>query len=517
MNAPELAPGQIVAGKYAIQSLIGHGGAIATYHAMTVPARQVALKLYDPALKSFPDVLKLLERYQTTTASLSSRSIAPIVERGEDPATGAPYTVTEFESHPSLTDLVNVCPLSIAEMVVLLGNLGRCVDTLHANGIVHLALHPNNIFVGPGPTYEVRVIDFGSGSVRKALGARERLAQKAPWLAPEQVQDGQTCDARTDVFAAALVAFFATSGQSYWRSCRKGAVDVAAWELEIAGARVPASKRAEELNLVMPGAFDGVFARALAARAKDRFGAVGAFASALATAAGADPHAASTSATFTAVVAPANADIPPPPPQMEAMLSAFEGKSPPVERISRVGMLVADTLAQSGPLPQGSDPLAYQMGSAEAIEAHDPPVDDRRKRTTRRARIGYAAGAVALLLGAGGAFAMFSNNKPPPPLAAGSSSAESKPVASAAPTEASSVPPIAPVAPTAAVVAADPAPSEAPSPPAPPDTEVAPEKPAPAATAAPPRAPAWRRPVAAPRQPPPPPKKPCGKFLKRCT
>ena len=53
MSAPELATGHIVDNKYAIRSLLGHGGPIATYHAVTTANRKVALKFYDPRLKSF--------------------------------------------------------------------------------------------------------------------------------------------------------------------------------------------------------------------------------------------------------------------------------------------------------------------------------------------------------------------------------------------------------------------------------------------------------------------------------
>src|SRR5262249_12347014 len=178
--------------------------------------------------RSSPDVLKMLGRYQMTSAALASRSIAPIAEIGEDPTTGAPYTVTDFEDHPTLAELVAVCPLSTSEMVTLMNNLGQAIDLVHGHGIAHLAIHPRNVFVGLPPVYEVRVQDLGSGAVRRALRSREKLELVAAWLAPEQMQDEKTADAKADVFAAALVAFFAVSGRSYWRSCQTGAVDVAA-------------------------------------------------------------------------------------------------------------------------------------------------------------------------------------------------------------------------------------------------------------------------------------------------
>jgi serine/threonine protein kinase len=499
MSAPDLAPGQIVAGIYGIQSRLGHGGVVATYHAMTAPNRQVALKLYDPALRSFPDVLKLLGRYQMTAAALAARSIAPITESGEDPVTGAPFTVTDFEAHPTLKDLVELCPLSTAEMVTLMGNLGQCVDLLHSHGIVHLALHPNNVFVGPAPAYDVRVLDFGTGAVRKALGAREVSADKARWLAPEQLRNDEIWDARADVFSAALVAFFAASGRSYWRSCDAEEVDLAELRREILGPRVPASQRANELSLELPPAFDAVFARALAASPKDRFATVGEFTSSLALAERGVSVARGASIPVSG--APGIPDVPPPPAQMEAVLSAFEGGRP-APRGEAVGALVADTLAESRPVSETTEPLIEPLDFARANEVPDEP-DAEHVGKKRRRPLTYAVGIAALLLGMGGVFAMFSKSKP----ATRSAEASVPPPPQAVATSPVEPTPTPPSPPAPIVTAVEPAPEAT-------ATPTPAVEPAPAPTTAPARPPVWRKPPAAPR---PPAKKPCGKFLKRCT
>ena len=88
------------------------------------------------------------------------------------------------------------------------------------------------------------------------------------------------------MFATALVAFFAVTGRSYWRACSSHPPDLAAWESEIVASRASASERAKELGVSLPASFDAPFARALSALPSDRFDSVGAFAAALATAAG---------------------------------------------------------------------------------------------------------------------------------------------------------------------------------------------------------------------------------------
>ncbi len=485
MSAPELAPGQIIAGKYGIQSLLRHGGATATYHAMTAPNRQVALKLYDLALKSHPEVMKMLGRYQMTTAALASRSIAPLAEIGEDPSTGVPYTVTEFESHPTLAELVSLCPLSVPEMVALMNHLGRAMDLVHHHGIVHLAIHPDNIFVGPAPGYEVKVLDFGAGAVRRALRSREKWEQKVPWLAPEQSNDEAAVGVEADVFAAALVAFFAVSGRSYWQSCPKGAVDVAAWQREIAGPRAPASERARESSLELPQAFDAVFARALSVSQKERFRTVGELAAALAMAQGGGAFA-----------APFAVDVPPPPAQMEAVLSAFEGSSlpPPPRKVET---------PRAAPFAEATIPFAEQVVVAEVDDAPDS-FGEGRPKSAARIRLVFAIGLAVLLLGMGGAYAMLSKSKPPSRALEPAETA-SRSAAPPAPIETSPIAVAAPAPVASVALAEQPSSAEAAKPP-----EAQPTA-APAPTA---RAPAWKRPPApAPR---PAAKKPCGKFLKRC-
>jgi hypothetical protein len=374
-------------------------------------------------------------------------------------------------------------------------NLGRCVDLLHSHGIVHLALHPNNVFVGPAPAYEVRVHDFGSGAVRRALRSRDEPGKKAAWFAPEQLENDAVCDARADVFAAALLAFFAASGRPYWRSCQDGEVDLAELRREMLGPRVPVSERARELSLTMKPGYDAVFARALAVSPKDRFGTVGELAGALAIVERGS-IVPPVGASFPPLGVNASVDVPPPPAQMEAVLSAFEGGR---SKARGVGAMVADTLAQAAPVSVAAESL--EQDDVTLVDEMPDVLEGDRAGKSARVRL-YAVGVAALLLGMGGAYALFSTGKTKTAHATESSVPAPKPVVSASPVEPPPAPPVPPVvaAPPPTMAAEEPPPEAQPAPPA---------------SAAAPARPVWKRPPPAPR--PPPAKKPCGKFLKRCT
>src|SRR6266852_8011398 len=70
VSAPELEAGRVVDGKYEVQGLLAHGGAIATYRAIAAPNEVVALKFYDPRLGSFPNVVNALARCETLANEL---------------------------------------------------------------------------------------------------------------------------------------------------------------------------------------------------------------------------------------------------------------------------------------------------------------------------------------------------------------------------------------------------------------------------------------------------------------
>jgi len=273
----ELRPGHIIASRFTVQSTLGHGKGTSTYEVVAVPNRALALRLYDPVVRTLPKAIADLQAYEILTNALPDNIVLHIVESGIDPQTGSLYSATELSPHPSLAQLVEICPLSPAEMAVVLTNLGRAMDLAHASGAHHLGLRPSNIFVGPAPSYDVRVADFGTALVRD-LCPSDKIEQRTAWLAPEQMQSEGSGGQETDVFAAALVAFFALTSRSYWRSCRSKSLDTVRWRSEISLPTDSAAERAAELSVELPAGLDPVFARALARDPSQRFSTVGEFA-----------------------------------------------------------------------------------------------------------------------------------------------------------------------------------------------------------------------------------------------
>jgi serine/threonine protein kinase len=331
VSAPHLGPGHVVAGKYTIRSLLAFGGATATYHATDAQGGQVALKLLDPALGQRADVMSELERVRAATSALAGASVLPTLDAGYDASTSAPFQTSELLTIPALSRLLDNGPLSAEVVSMILRGLALAIDSAHASGLCHLALKPTNLFVGPAPHYPVLVTDFSARVIRDAIPTHEAYALSAPWSAPEQLQSGVQQTSAADVYAAALIAFYALVGRSYWRTCQSSPVDVQALQQEMYAPHVPVSARAQEYGRPLHPAYDAGFARALAFQPAERLASVGQLVQTLwpglptqaAAGYGASPRAGYPAASYPEAV-PSSPYAAAPPPQPSSPVASYQ-------------------------------------------------------------------------------------------------------------------------------------------------------------------------------------------------
>ncbi len=87
--------------------------------------------------------------------------------------------------------------------------VAEALDALHALGVVHCDLKPNNIL--RNPQGEVKLIDFGQAC---PIGTAKTRIQGTPdFISPEQVKC-EPVDVRTDVFNFGATMYWALSGKS---------------------------------------------------------------------------------------------------------------------------------------------------------------------------------------------------------------------------------------------------------------------------------------------------------------
>jgi serine/threonine-protein kinase len=209
--------GDILAGKYRVERIIGSGGmgiVVAARHQQL--GQLVAIKFVrDEAIGDEGAVERFL-REARAAVKLKSEHAAKVLDVGTLES-GAPYMVMEFLEGSDLAQVLEKDgPLPIVAATEWVLQACEAVAEAHAAGIVHRDLKPQNLFLARtvGGVLGVKVLDFG---VSKAMGAvggefgsltRTKTMLGSPlYMAPEQMRSARDVNAAADVWALGVVLF----------------------------------------------------------------------------------------------------------------------------------------------------------------------------------------------------------------------------------------------------------------------------------------------------------------------
>jgi serine/threonine protein kinase len=198
---------QVLGDKYVVIRQLGSGPTGALYEGENLLlGNRVAIKVIDPALARRPGVAERVLRKAREAASLDHPNIASLLDLGE--IEGTPYIVTEPLGGHSLQREIDahVRP-PVAFVCDLILQLASALDYAHASGVVHGALHPNNLLISyprPGMPW-VKVTDFGLFHALEDMhGDGPNPAPAGGFRAPEYALGGEI-DQRADVYSAAAL------------------------------------------------------------------------------------------------------------------------------------------------------------------------------------------------------------------------------------------------------------------------------------------------------------------------
>ncbi|MBI4576092.1 MAG: protein kinase [Planctomycetes bacterium] len=212
-----LEAGQRVS-EYLLEERVGSGGFGEVWRARhhLWPEQVVAIKL-----PTEPEFVRQLRREGVIQHKLESPHV--VRTRGCDPSHEPPYLVMDYVDGESLRELLRRrgC-LPPAEALGVARQVLEGLSVAHAAGVVHRDLKPENVLVGTDGV--VRLTDFGLGRVSERAAASIALSGSVAseaggltgtlrYLAPEQRDDPDEVDARTDVYAFGLVLFEMLSGE----------------------------------------------------------------------------------------------------------------------------------------------------------------------------------------------------------------------------------------------------------------------------------------------------------------
>ena len=216
----DLSEGQVFAGKYRIERVLGRGGmglVVAATHLQL--GELVALKFLLPEALHNPEAVLRFDREARAAVRIKSEHVARVSDVGTLD-NGAPYMVMEYLEGVDLSMwLVQRGALPIEQAVEFVLQACEAIAEAHTLGIVHRDLKPANLFVieRPDGALAVKVLDFGiskstgfgaSGAGDTAGITKTMAAMGSPlYMSPEQMQSAKDVDLRGDIWALGVVLY----------------------------------------------------------------------------------------------------------------------------------------------------------------------------------------------------------------------------------------------------------------------------------------------------------------------
>jgi serine/threonine-protein kinase len=216
------AIGELVAGKYRVERVLGVGGMGAVLSARHEQLGQVvALKVLHPAAcESEESVLRFMREAQSA-AALESDHVVRIFDVGTLEQ-GVPFMVMERLLGEDLANVLEQSgPLSVEGAVECVYQATLGVADAHAAGFVHRDLKPSNLFLTrrrDGSAW-VKVLDFGISKAIADSGeeihlTRTRTIVGSPlYMSPEQVRNAKQVDLRSDLWSLGVILHELLSGR----------------------------------------------------------------------------------------------------------------------------------------------------------------------------------------------------------------------------------------------------------------------------------------------------------------
>lgn len=207
-------PGEVVCGKYRIDSVLGTGGMGVVMGALdTSLGRPVAIKFLSPQKSSREGAVARFLREARAAAAIQSEHVVRVFEVGTLPS-GAPFIVME---HLRGADLAHVLcrrgALPIDEACDLVLQACEALGEAHAQGVVHRDLKPQNLFLTQRPDGSpcLKVLDFGISKTADdgspSLTSTDMVMGTPRYMSPEQVRSLKDVDARADIWALGSILF----------------------------------------------------------------------------------------------------------------------------------------------------------------------------------------------------------------------------------------------------------------------------------------------------------------------
>jgi serine/threonine protein kinase len=260
MGSSEPQVGDLFAGKFRIERLLGKGGMGAVYAAMHEGLRQrVAIKVLLGEIAGNPEAVARFMNEASSAAVIQNEHVARVtdVSKTDD---GSPYMVMEYLEGRDLSQLLEerkILPQMEAVHYVL--QAIEAVHGAHEARVVHRDLKPANLFLAQRPDGSeiIKVLDFGiskvQGDANVSLTSTRSMLGSPLYMSPEQLRSSKTVDSRSDIWSLGIILYELLTGAVPYAGEAIGELFAAILEEEPAPLRHHNPELSVELEAVVMG------------------------------------------------------------------------------------------------------------------------------------------------------------------------------------------------------------------------------------------------------------------------
>jgi serine/threonine protein kinase len=219
--AVPVQPGEVLAGKFKVERILGAGGMGVVVAAMHLELdERVAVKFLLPQSIQGPEAAARFVREARNAVKIKGEHVARIIDVGRL-ENGAPYMVMEYLEGNDLSAQLEKGQIAIEDAVDYVVQACDAMAEAHALGIVHRDLKPANLFLtkrSDGSAI-IKVLDFGISKANvpdtKDAGLTKTSAVMGSpyYMSPEQMKSSRDVDSRTDVWSLGVILYELLSGR----------------------------------------------------------------------------------------------------------------------------------------------------------------------------------------------------------------------------------------------------------------------------------------------------------------
>ncbi|MCA9192465.1 MAG: Hsp70 family protein [Planctomycetales bacterium] len=261
-------PNMAVLGEYMLLDRLGIGGMGQVFRAEhRTMNRHVALKILNRKIASRRDLLELFFHEIRAVAKLMHPNIVTAFDAGT--YCQVHYLVMELVVGDVLSQRISKYgPMSTGEAVSVLEQAASALSYAHGQGIVHRDIKPSNLMLTQDGT--LKILDFGLAMIGQTVDAMNEEATEAKstllgtpeYMSPEQIENPNATDGRSDLYSLGATLFYLLTGKPMFQGDK---MQVAMAQLRQKPLALYLARSDTDLRL------DAIFQRLVAKKPSERY------------------------------------------------------------------------------------------------------------------------------------------------------------------------------------------------------------------------------------------------------